>query len=67
MHWNPLDLTRIMYYPTLHFKEQEGQGGQGVQGEQGGQGGRGGARGEGGEGRGGHWNYVLWGRGERGG
>ena len=39
MHWNPLELIRIMYYPTLHFKGQEGQGGQGGQGEpEGGQG-----------------------------
>ena len=27
MHWNPLELVRIMYYPTLHFKGR--QGGQG--------------------------------------
>ena len=42
MHWNPLEVSRIMYYPTLHFKGKKGKGGQG---EQGGRGGRGQRRG----------------------
>ena len=51
MHWNPIELTRIMYYPTLHFKGQEGQGGQGGQMGQGGQGEQGGRGERGGRGQ----------------
>ena len=66
MHWNPLELIRIMYYPTLHFKDQEGQGGQG-KGSKGGRGERGGARGaRGTRAEAGDWNPLerergVWG------
>ena len=35
MHWNPLELIKMMYYPALHFKGQEGQGEQGGRGARG--------------------------------
>ena len=53
MHWNPLQLIRIMYYPITFQAARRARG-------QGGQGGRGGRGGGGTRGRGARAEAGVW-------